>query len=305
MVGFLTFQSSSQTIEESTRKHLIYISILRESEFERWLSDSQKQLESLAQRPLVREYTSILGSTATDESTFQSYQSKIIQDHFTPNLDYEGGYNILSIIRASDGLILASTTKSKENKYRENRKFFIEGKKHPYIDDVRYDLTTEEAVMHISTPIYGETGRVIAVLAGHLDLRKMSLIMSEGTELTSSEETYLVNSFNFFVTESRFFPEAMLIKTAYSDGIEKCLSGEDVFGEFFDYRGVPVVGYYKWIPERSMCIATEVDWGEAYQPISALKTCYYRAGIIAFIAAIISSIIISASIANPIQDLEK
>jgi PAS domain S-box-containing protein len=45
--------------------------------------------------------------------------------------------------------------------------------------------------------------------------------------------------------------------------------GIDLQG-YNDYRGVPVVGIWKWIPEFSLGITTEINKAEAYQPLEAL-----------------------------------
>lgn len=47
-------------------------------------------------------------------------------------------------------------------------------------------------------------------------------------------------------------------------------SGSDVEG-YADYRGVPVVGAWKWLPEFDMGVATEVDRDEAYRPLTIVQ----------------------------------
>ena len=47
-------------------------------------------------------------------------------------------------------------------------------------------------------------------------------------------------------------------------------SGVDAEG-YRDYRGVTVVGAWKWLPENQMGIATEMDFHEAYRPLFILR----------------------------------
>ena len=49
--------------------------------------------------------------------------------------------------------------------------------------------------------------------------------------------------------------------------------GVDVAG-YRDYRGVPVVGAWTWLPEYGFGVATEVDVAEAYRPLYALRTAF-------------------------------
>ena len=47
-------------------------------------------------------------------------------------------------------------------------------------------------------------------------------------------------------------------------------SGDDVEG-YPDYRGVPVVGAWRWLPEYEMGVVTEVDYAEAFRPLAIVQ----------------------------------
>ncbi len=51
-------------------------------------------------------------------------------------------------------------------------------------------------------------------------------------------------------------------------------SGVDVNG-YRDYRGVPVVGAWTWLPEFGMGVSTEMDVTEAYRPIYLLRYSFW------------------------------
>ncbi|QDU07923.1 serine/threonine protein kinase [Gimesia aquarii] len=51
-------------------------------------------------------------------------------------------------------------------------------------------------------------------------------------------------------------------------------SGIDVNG-YRDYRGVPVVGAWTWLPEYEMGVATEMDVAEAYRPLYLLRYSFW------------------------------
>jgi len=100
----------------------------------------------------------------------------------------------------------------------------------------------------ISAPVVDGEGNLLAVLAGRVDLTEMSQIMGQASGSSATEESYLVNKFNFFVTESRFEPDYALRKTLHTEGVDACLQGKNGTGAYDDYRGVPVIGSYRWIP---------------------------------------------------------
>ena len=41
-----------------------------------------------------------------------------------------------------------------------------------------------------------------------------------------------------------------------------------------DYRGVPVVGAWRWLPQLGFGVATQIDSGEAYQPLRVVKLLF-------------------------------
>jgi len=256
VVGYLAYDNGRRTIEQDTLNRLISTNILKEDEFERWIENNERTLRALARRPLIREYAAVLASRAEDDPEYQAAHKSILEDHLDPTLEEEGGFLELFILRDSDGLILVSTDEHNAGKYRENESYFVEGKSRTYVQNVYYSLTLEEAVMTIGVPIKDKDGNLIAVLAGHVDLAEMSEIMMQRSGLSASEETYLVNKFNFFATESRFEPGYALKKALHTEGVKACLEGSsfdtstglraglaqdrDGVGFYEDYRGVPV-----------------------------------------------------------------
>jgi tRNA A-37 threonylcarbamoyl transferase component Bud32 len=63
-------------------------------------------------------------------------------------------------------------------------------------------------------------------------------------------------------------PMTLMAQSAIDHGV-----GCNVDG-YRDYRGVPVVGAWRWLDKYGMGIATEVDFAEAYQPLIAVRTAF-------------------------------
>jgi signal transduction histidine kinase len=303
VVGYLAYDNGRRTIEQNVLNHLISTNILKQSEFDRWVHGSERGLRELAQRPLVREYAATLASQDPTDPEYQAAWASLAQDHLNPFLEEGSGYLALSILRAEDGLILISTDKSLEGKYRESEPFFVEGKNRTYVENVTYSLTHGGLVMHISTPIRDREGNLVAVLAGHADLAEMSAIMEQRSGLSQTEDTYLVNTFNFFVTEPRFGAGYALKKAVHTEGVHACLEHNDSVSFYADYRGVPVIGAYRWMPERELCILTEVAQSEAFAPIIALRNTVLGIGVAAALVAALLGFIFARTITRPVRQL--
>ncbi|MFP4088453.1 MAG: ATP-binding protein [Desulfobacteraceae bacterium] len=268
-VTWLAYHNGKNTIEKQTINHLNSTNLLKGSEFHRWINDNKRSLQELAQCPLVKEYAGILATHDASAPEYFSAKQDLLVHHLKARLQY-GGFTELFVICSGHGIILASTSGRQEGKYRDNRRYFIEGKSHTYVQSVYYSATLEQSTMVIGTPIKNETGNLIAVLVGRLNLTELSDIMEQGRSLRSTEDTYLVNTANFFITEPRFGRNFALRKVAHTKGVDACLSGKDGVGFYEDYRGVPVIGAYKWLADYDLALITEMDQSEAYVPVNRL-----------------------------------
>ena len=63
IVGYLGYDIGKRTILQETTDHLVSINILKSRELERWIEDSKNSIEELAQRPLVRQYASVMAAS--------------------------------------------------------------------------------------------------------------------------------------------------------------------------------------------------------------------------------------------------
>ncbi|MBN1691799.1 MAG: HAMP domain-containing protein [Dehalococcoidia bacterium] len=270
LVGFLAYYTGRQSIEQVEINHLVSTNLMKSSELTRWIEGYQQRMEELAQRPLLVQYSSTMVDFDPADPVYDLSRLALEEDHLKPRVKLMGGFTEVSVISPDKGIILASSDEMQEGKYYANQRFFAEGKTHTYTQGVFYSLPLQQTTMMVSTPINDRRELLVAVLSGRLDLRDLSTIMSAQSGLSQSEKTYLVNKSNFFVTEPYSGEGYALKKTVRTEGVQAGLSGKDGVAFYNDYRNVPVIGAYKWLPEYNMCLITEVDQSEAYAPINSM-----------------------------------
>jgi signal transduction histidine kinase len=304
-ISALDFANARKAVEQETIERLTSTTTLKEAEFNLWVQRNEQALQALAERPLVRDYTAALIALTPDDRAYQTFHNILLADHLNPWADQEGGFLDLFIVRASDGLILVGTDQSLEGERRSSEAYFIMGKERTYVDSVRRYQSQDGLSLHISTPIFDEEGELVAVLIGHTDLAEMSYIMAQGRERSPSEETYLVNTSHYFVTESRFIPDAALSQTVDTEGVADCLRGNDGTGFYDDYQGVPVIGAYHWMPARELCILTEEDQADALAPVQELRSSAIGVGLALALGVVVLSVLVARSITAPVDQLVK
>jgi signal transduction histidine kinase len=285
VVGFLALENSRRAIEQSTADHLVSTNLLKKAELERWIWGNLLILEMLAKRPFFRnEYPLLLRADEAGLAIPGAAREPIWDQLKT--ITNEGGIRELFIMRAIDGRVLFSTESTQEGKFLDDQPYFNQGKTGTFIQNVYYAISIQQPAMTISTPLTAPGGETVAVLAGRLDLSQLSAIMEKRNELSWSENTYLVNKFNFYVTEPRFGSGFALKKSIHTQGVLAALAKKDGVGFYSDYRGEPVIGAYQWVPEWELSLITEVAQKEAYSPVRALrKRVFGIAAVISFLAA--------------------
>ena len=305
LVGYLAYYYGRKTIEERTFNHLVSTNLLKEKEFSRWVGDAKRSLRELARRPSIQQLVESLNLYGGSSSQYQLVRTEIYQEHLTPVLEEEEGFFELFIMRNKDGKVAVSTNDKEEGKFRRNELYFLQGRSRTTVQSAYYSLSYERPMTTIGTPIKDRDGKTIGVLAAHMDLTEMSTIMAQGRELSDSEETYLVNKFNFFVTESRFVPNFVLRKALHTKGVKNCLREKNGVGRYDNYRGTPTIGAYHWLADWELCIMTEMSQAEAFAPIVALGKSVFGIGVGVALFSAVLGIFFSRTITGPVRRLVK
>jgi PAS domain S-box-containing protein len=164
--------------------------------------------------------------------------------------------------------------------------------------------------MFASTPIRNDSGEIMGVLAFRLRPEKEFSHILSISRFGETGETYAFNENGVLVSNSRFDqqlismgllePEQKSIfniqvrdpgrnltlkkmrpgenfstwpLTIMADQAIQMKDGTQVDG-YNDYRGVPVVGAWTWIPNLAIGLTTEVDVAEAFKPLKTLMTWF-------------------------------
>ena len=188
------------------------------------------------------------------------------------------------------------------------------------LSDAKGRVKTGVPTMFVIAPILDEHLQVVASLGLQINPeQEFTRIMQLG-RLGESGETYAFNKSGTMLSNSRFDHDLILLgllpdreevssilqvqirdpggdmtqgfrpqvrraELALTRMAESAISGEskvDTLG-YRDYRGVNVVGAWTWLDEYGFGVATEVDYAEAFRPLTILKRTFW--GLLALLAA--------------------
>ncbi len=263
-VAALAYTSGRAGLQEAATAELLATAFEKRSAFERWLTEARIDVTAQAASPLVVEQAALLLSAAAGSPQAQAAHDILVRE-FQPTVGPETAFIDLLFIEAETGEVLASTDPNEEGKFKENLSYFINGKIKPYVSEVFYSTSLGRPAIAAAAPVVAADGRVLGVLAGRLDMNILNSLIAQRTGLRHSDDSYLVNAAGLLVTQPRFMPESVVLQNSIRTVVtDRCLDANSGVGLYDDYRGVAVIGAYRWLPAYRVCLITEFDQSEAF-----------------------------------------
>jgi tRNA A-37 threonylcarbamoyl transferase component Bud32 len=116
------------------------------------------------------------------------------------------------------------------------------------------------------TYAFDQTGLMISESRFDDQLRKAGLLGATNTNTTSALNLRLHDPMGLEVDGTRPLTRIVASAVAGEDGVSVESSR--------DYRGVEVVGAWRWLPDYEFGVATQIDAEEAFQPLRVLKLLF-------------------------------
>jgi len=302
-VGYFSYVNGQSTIEAQTIDQLRSINHLKREELNHWLKEKPRLLEIFAQGYFFTEiFPSILASHDDADLSQLKEERDIVQRRLKP-FALEGSFFEIFILDQRNGEVLLSTDERQAGKHKNHQPYFRQGRNGTFIQKPYYSDSLQRPVITAATPIRDRYGDAVAVLAGRLDLESLSRIIGMRTSRSASEDTYLVNGSEFFITEPRFGDGYALKKTVNTAGVRAALEKRAGQGFYDDYRGVPVIGVYQWLSDWNLGIITEIDQEEAFRPIYGLRSTIFLVGLGTALLAGLAGLAMGRTIVHPIRRL--
>jgi tRNA A-37 threonylcarbamoyl transferase component Bud32 len=178
--------------------------------------------------------------------------------------------------------------------------------------DDQGQLRTGVPTMFVCAPVRDESFQVVAALGLRIRPEKEFTRILQLGQLGNSGETFAFDKTGLMVSNSRFDSDLILLgllpdhdhsksilnvqlrdpggnlmagyrskvrrsQLPLTKMVEQAIqgtSGVDVEG-YADYRGVPVIGAWHWNEKYALGVATEIDYDEAYRPLSILQWTFW------------------------------
>lgn len=307
VVSTLAYTNGRSALEASVVSELNSSSFEKQSALNNWIAEKEAQVSALAASTDIQNDVS--ASMAAIHAQDQAKAAAVHANLMAELQPWSGaGQDFLGwiVMDPASAQVMAATDASQEGKFREDQAYFINGKNGIYVQNVYFSLDAQGVMFTVAAPIHTADGQLVGVLAGHLDLNKVNAIIARRTGLRQSDDAYLANTAELFVTQPRFVNDpAVLQRGVHTQGVKSCLqthaSGVVTTP---DYRNVPSYVVYHWLPERQLCLIVKMDQAEALASVDTLRSTILLTGILALIVASLLAFWLARTITRPLQALK-
>jgi PAS domain S-box-containing protein len=271
-LGIPAYNNGRAALETATISELLTTALEKQAALNAWVADRQHSIGDIANQAHLRETVTVLMAAAPGSPAADLTHADLVKD--LGNWSGEGHrFLSMEVIDAVTGRVLAATDAREEGKFREEQSYFINGLQDAYVQNPYYDLTRQRPSMTAAAPILSPQGKVIAVLAGPLNMEEMNTIIQRRSGLHRTDDAFLVNTSSLFVTQPRLNPDpAILQRGTHTVAVNSCLTHNSGMVAAPDYLDVPAFIVYRWLPDRQLCLIVKIDQDEALAPVRALAS---------------------------------
>ncbi len=298
--------ATSNNIETSIGNHLITISENRGSHIETFLG-SKKRILSILSNNL--NFKDLLGADP-DSDTYNAHFNRVKAEIDNTLQSYPDFISVF-LFDGNGGIIYSKGENPDDEMHKPSTSIRSDSLDGTYVSDVHVHKNSARPHVTLTSPVIigGSTAGFISAGIGLDELYK---ILEERTGLGITGKTYLINRESYMVSPSRFRSNVILRQKIETENARDALkykntkrSPKDRVSQFFDYRNVPVVGTYRYIPEMEWALLTEIYEKEAFAPLRKIKLIsVIYLGIVPLFAWIVG-LFLSRLISKPLNDLNR
>ena len=172
-----------------------------------------------------------------------------------------------------------------------------------YADFAAYAPSNGAPAGFISSPVYGDDGNLLGVLAFQMPIAGINYIMQQSEGLGETGETYLIGEDHFMRSDSRFSEESTFLKAKVdTHAVNEAIAGKSGVEVLQNSKGIDVYSAYEPLKFHgvTMAVLAEVNEEEILRPVVTLRNIVF--GLIFGVAAlgVVVGVLFGRSIVTPL-----
>jgi GAF domain-containing protein/HAMP domain-containing protein len=294
--------------QEQVIRQLEAVSALKEARIEAWLQDIQHNLEMITAIQSQPEQVWMIDKLVQIDPVLDEEYTRVFQtikEGYQQNLNSNRTFEEIFLLN-SNGRVVVSTNDILEGKEKKNHSYFQQGLQENFLSPAYRSEDLDRVTMVAASPVRNINGEVVGVLAGRVNLALLNEIMLQQAGLGETGEIYLITESHIILTPSRFEISSPHETYFYSNTVNRVLTEKsNGSGLYNGYRGVPIIGVYRWLPELQMALLTEQYQSEALKTTYATLIAHTVTAGVAVLIAFLIALVASRYITRPIGKLSE
>ncbi len=301
VVGVLSYLSGSKSLKDAAVSEMLAAAVEKDAELNGWTDERLANLDHFTGHPDVAEMAaSLIASVPAPAEARSALRQELESQISGPH----GGFIELLVLEPDGGKVVVSTRPSEEGKSQAARPYFENGKTGLYLSPAYYSADLGSLVITAAAPLRAPDGRVVAVLAAHIDLAVLTEMAQRRTGLRQTMEAFLINAGGFPITQPRFVNERVgLRRQLDTEAVRRCAAGNSGVALAADYRGVPTIAVYRWNARHGFGLVVKIDQAEALAPVRAFGRSLLLVSALALLATVWLALLLARTISRPLCDL--
>ena len=296
LVSLTSIAVGIRNARERVFSELESIVILKAQALSTWVDDLQFALDSLIIEGYELDHAMSLLTAGPGGDVERNARFELSR-RFYEVMDRTSWYEEILLI-SPQGEIVFSTDPGREGHSVVAELYYNKGLESPYVQPPIYDPEREELVMFFAKPLKRPGGLTSGVLAARSSASQINRVMATDT-LGDTGDVYLVGPDFRIVTQVREHPGFELV---HSQGIDQVMIERPELERdtYDDYRDIPVLGVYAWVPKLRSGVVAEFDAMQVLRGARLTLVVNTVAGLLVIGAAAWASVLISRQITGPL-----
>lgn len=292
-----------QVLIQNTRAELIATALEKEAMLAGWFDERVRDMEQMASSQDVRRAMTSLFST--DAAQVQSGRDLLLSE-FDERVADQGGFASILLLDYESGRVIAASDAALAHVDWPHQAAFFNGRSGTFLQTPYRFGSNVDPLVAVSVPVRISADEPpVGVLVALFQVGLLNETLARRGSLRQTDESFLVNSAGQYVTAPRLNGKiiTLLETTDTSPAVHACLTGQTGFDFSPDYRGVPTLKAYRWVPTYGLCLVTKVDETEAMRPVNELVPFIVLWASLIFLLGLFAAGLLARTITRPVLDL--
>ena len=301
-VGALVYVRATDDLTASVYDRLDAVAGIKADALDRWLDEQTRNVVFIGVMPGVGDDARTILDPATAGGVAASDAERRLRELLATVVSQTADAEEIDIL-GLDGIVRLSTLGGHEGQSLADQDLFRTGSSRTTVQNTYRSPLTGRPTITVATPLFDANGKGerVAVVAANLSLQRLDRIVLERTGLGVTGRAFLVG------------PDGVLVQgtaTAAGSGlpvrsvaVDAIAAGQSGRGLYRDGAGTPVIGVYRWLPDRAAGLVAEMTQDEAFAPARQLALVIGLVGLVSAILLAAAISIVARRVTRPILAL--